>query len=268
MTDEHTEVEQTTAQDTAIEQQALAQGWNPDKFPSAHPKYKSAQEFIDFGESLGPILRANNKKLLEQNKKLEDRITEIQESVKKFAEMHEQTSKQAYTDALRDLKAQKVAALEQADYSAVAEIDDQIADTKLAQKEPEKKVVAKPSNDNAIETEYREWEEDNEWIKDPDLLARSIAESSYLRAKGDKRVGRDFYDAVGKVVKSMYPDKFAPKNSMVSGAADSAGATRTATKRFTSLPKEAQEAYALLAETIPGYSKEQYTETYLNRYGK
>jgi len=262
-------LEQTPEQIAAVEEQARAQGWSADKYPKDHPKYKTAQEYIDFGESLGPILRANNKRLVEQNTKLEQRITEIQEAVKKFAEIHEQTKKQAYTEALVSLKAQKVAALEQADYNAVAEIDEQIADTKLAQKQPEVKVPEVTPQQTTAEKEYREWEVENEWVKDSELGARAMAEAQFLRAKGDQRMGRDFFNAVGEAVKKLYPDKFGKKQSvsMVEGGASQNTPVR-GKKTFEALPKEAKEAYELLLTVTPKLTKEMYATEYYNRYGK
>ncbi len=245
-------------------------GYDADRYAQDDPKWKSPEEFLDFGERLNPILRENNKRLEAQLKARDEQIARIQVEVTKFAKVHEETAKAAYAKALVELKAEKAQALEQGNYEEVVEIDEKIADTRAAEKAPQvqqQKVNEVPTE---IQETYQAWEKENKWLSDAELNAYAKAEGEILVAGGFDATGNNFkpfLDKVAERVKERHPEKFENDNrrnaSMVDGGGDGVSSGGAAKKHtYASLPKEAKEACDFLISTGTFKSKEDYLKNY------
>ena len=259
----------------AVLEKAIRMNYDPDRYPKDDPRYKTPEEFIAFGEQLAPVLKENNKRLLEKNATLEAEIAAIRAEVTKFAAVHAETVKKAYAQALADLKAQKKEALENQDFDAVVDLDEKIANTKLAAtevpvvKQPEQSVI--PTD---VQETYNEWLKKNQWNdeKSPeyneDMEAYARATGELLARKGTPTKGRDFevfLNMVAKKVQERFPEKFENQrrtnDSKVEGSGSS-DAKPVGKHTYSHLPQEAKEACDLLVKTIPGYSREKYCQNY------
>jgi len=256
---------------------AKAMGYDPDRYAQDDPKWKSPEEFVEFGERLQPVLKERTRYLEEKNASLEARIQAIQTEVVKFAKIHEETEKAAYAKALADLKAQKAEALGNQDYEAVVELDEQIADTKQAQKQPPVAAVErKPEIPAEIVQLNNEWMKANpytvegsaEYDLNMDAYARAMGEV-IVRKEGKPQTAAEYKEFLGKVtarVKEAFPEKF--ENPMrhssqtVEGDGGAGVGVGSAKRTYANLPQAAKEACDVLVATQPGYTREKYLKIY------
>lgn len=274
--------EEIEAQDAAHEEakaKARLLNWvdKPD-YKGNPDHWRDAEEFLEFGERLNPILRENNKRLEEQLRASQAQIATIQEEVKKFAKLHEETEKVAYAKALASLKEQKVQALENGDYNAVVEVDEQIAATKEAAKaseKPKETVVIQPVIPPVVKEAYDSWAAQNQWAiegspkydVEMDTYARAIGDV-LVKKQGIRADGENFKPFLEKVtakVKERFPEKFENPNrelpSRAEGSSESGGSGTGRVHSYAALPKEAKEACDVLVKTKV-LTREQYLASY------
>ena len=111
-----------------VEQEALQLGWIPqDQFRGDPAKWTDAETFVTRGKEILPILRKNNEKLQGTVEHLGQEVTTLKgalatanEAMGEFRRYHEETAKRAYDSAVRDLRAQKLVALEDGDQNLLA----------------------------------------------------------------------------------------------------------------------------------------------------
>ena len=248
-------------------------GWVPqEEYKGDKSKWRDAEEFLEFGERLNPILRDNNKRLEAQLRERDLQIASIQKEVGKFAKIHEQTVKDAYAKALSDLKAEKKAAFEIGDYDTVMALDDKIAETRIAEKTPAEAPPPQPPKNEVpddIQATFNEWSQANSWIKDPEMEAYARAAGELLVKQGVVAKGEYFKPFLAKVtekVKERFPENFpevrrgAPNR--VEGGSDSGSGRPAGKQSYNHLPAEAKESCDLLVKTIPGYTREKYCAAY------
>lgn len=188
-----TKTETTTPEVTAVEQEAIANGWRPkEEFVEAPgKKWRSAEEFMD----RKPLYD----KLEEQSRK----IKQLDLGLKSLADHNADVEKAAYQRALNELKTAKSAALNAGDLVAVEQIRDQIDD--LKQNVP----VAQPEAQSP--QEYETWKKRNGWYQSDDDL------TAYADGLGNKlkREGKDpatIMAAVEAKVREVFPNKFTNPN--------------------------------------------------------
>ena len=95
--DETAKVEETekVAEPSEIEQKAMKMGWTPkDQFKGSPDKWRPADEFVERGENMLPIIKA-------QVKRQDREIAELKETLQKFGEYHTKTEQRAYEKALK-----------------------------------------------------------------------------------------------------------------------------------------------------------------------
>lgn len=228
-----------------VEAEARKMGWTPkDEFRGDPEKWRGADEFVERGRTMLPIVR----KTVERQ---ERQIAELRQTITDLAAYNTKAEKQAFERALKELKAEQVAAVKAGDADAFVEVDEKIADLhKEAREKPQIK-VPQPGED----PEYLEWVGRNKWVdtdKEASIYATHYA--GYLRESGDKRVGAIFLDDVAKAVKEKFPDKFKNPRREAPGAVESGAqpAKRGGGKTYADLPADARAACDRMARN--GYA--------------
>jgi len=271
--------EQTMTPEEVL-QKAKDQGYDPDRYSKEDSRWKTPEQFLEFGEQLNPILQENNRRLLEKNKALEVKIENIQKEVMKFAKLHEETQKEAYAKALEDLRAQRKDALASGDYDLAEEVTEKIELTKEAQK-TETSVAsseaASPQVPMEIQNAYNDFLNDNKWadIQSPEyneeMEAFALALGAVrIKQKGQPKTAEEFKEHLKNVtekVKARFSEKFETEQvaAKVEGGGSSGSGKRsvlTGKKTYANLPKEHQESCDLLCKTIDGFTVEKYLATY------
>mgnify|MGYP003644788966 CR=1 FL=1 len=237
-------VDEVAKVDAATEARAMKMGWRPkEEFQGDPEKWRPANEFVERGDNMLPIMR----KTAERQ---ERQIAELQQTVREFAELNTKADARAFERALKELKKQQIEAVAAGDAEAFVKVDEAIDDLhKDAAKNPKIK-VPEPVED----PDYVEWEGRNKWMK-TDKEAQAYAESyaQYLRKKGDERVGSEFLDEVTKAVKKEFPDKFTnPRREAPSSVEGSSPQARKGGKSFVDMPADARAACERMAKN--GYA--------------
>ena len=238
---------------------ARAEGWKPqDEFVAdgkPAEQWVDAQTFLERGKNINAILRKNNTRLQNEIARLQGELETTNLSVKQIQEYHAKIEKNAYDRALRDLRAEKRAAIAAGEHEAAAELEEQI--DALRDDGPPKPPdpPAKKEPENKLDPLITEWIEDNsDWFNDenPDLVGYANGVGQRLRKSNPDLVGKPFLAKVKEQVKKAFPDRFEPDPSARGGAVDdgssSSPVSRTGGGRSGTLPADAAREKATLVK--------------------
>lgn len=226
-----------------VEARARAMGWTPkDEFKGDPAKWRDAGEFVERGENLLPLVKA-------QNKRLEREVAELKQTTREFAEHLSKTEQRAYERALADLKLQRKEALAAGDGDAFEKVDDQIDKLKREAEAKAAKRADKHDDGAGADPVYTEWESRNTWLKDAELSEYAEFAAQKLRAGGEKATGAEFLDLVAERVKKQFPAKFTnPRRETAQAVEGAAPAARRSGKSYADMPAEARAACDRMAK--------------------
>jgi len=234
-----------------IEARARAMGWTEkSEFKGDPAKWRDAAEFVERGENLLPLVKA-------QNKRLEREVAELKQTTRELGDYLSKTEQRAYDRALADLKQQRKEALAAGDGDAFEKADEQI---KTVEREAAEKAAkrAEKANDGP-DPVYAEWESRNPWLKDTELSEYAEFAAQKLRASGEKATGAEFLDMVTAKVKAQFPAKFTnPRRESAQAVEGAAPAARRGGKSYADMPADARAACDRMAKNgFPGDEKAQ-----------
>lgn len=224
-----------------IEARARAMGWTEKaEFKGDPAKWRDAAEFVERGENLLPLVKA-------QNKRLEREVAELKQTTRELGDYLSKTEQRAYDRALADLKQQRKEALAAGDGDAFEKADEQI---KTVEREAAEKAAKRAEKkDNGPDPVYAEWESRNAWLKDSELSEYAEFAAQKLRANGEKATGAEFLDMVTAKVKAQFPAKFTnPRRETAQAVEGSAPAARRGGKSYADMPAEARAACDRMAK--------------------
>lgn len=251
---------------TETEQKAMRLGWVPkDQFKGDPDKHRSAEEFLERGETMLPLLKRDNDRLHEGMTKLERRLAEQAETFAEFAQYASKSEERAYKRAKAELEAKRDAAIETADVNGARQAQREIdaLEVPVAPKVPEKK-EDQPQPDPAIQA----WIRENDWFdKSPSLRAYAVEEFGDLERRFPGKSKTELLAETKQKTMERFPDKFGinPKRDGASAVNEPSGGTaprKKAGKTYDDLPAEAKKACDKFCRTIPGYTKEKYVKDY------
>lgn len=284
------EIEMTPEQ---VEQEAKSMGWVPlEQFKGNPDNWVEAEEFLDRGKHLMPILQSNNKRLQQQllqrdqkidnlTKKLESTSTAIEKLERHYTE----ANKRAVETAKNSLKAELRQAREDGDIDAEERILGELGDLQQRERDAARQPVKEKKDPPAGETvpsDVQAWYRDNSWFGGTSTEDRAktkavtrIAED--LRDEGSELMGREFMDEALRIYEEQQgnppkSEQRRPATKVENGA--TRGTNGGGGKSFASLPKEAKEAcwedlddlvgegkrYKTQAEWEAAYAKIYYAE--------
>lgn len=260
-TEEHTEEPQYTE----IEKQAMAQGWKPkDQWDGDPNQHRSAREYLDRGELLGKIKTQNQQ------------LTEIRAALQQMSEHNRKVYAAGYENAIKELKAQKLAALREGDAEAVMAIDEKIDNTK----EQLEQVKQTPQVPKAPQTSERtvQWLAANPWYQTE--TAMKHAANGYAQEYAARTGSRDedaIYEYVDKKIREDFPHKFKqvqPTKAAPSPDGDSrrggGGKPSSGNLTFDKVLAQMDETSANIARNLVrtgGITKEKYVEDWVKITG-
>lgn len=259
-----------------IEQKAQELGWVPqDQYKGDPERFIGAEEFVERGQHIMPILRKNNEKLLTEVEKLKYTVEEQKrlsaesaEALEAFKRYHAEDSKRQYERAKQELKAMKKEALADQDYDKLVEIDESMV---RLEREREKEVAPQPKKQdpsgwtppkvNEEHPDFKEWREKAApWYgHDKERTDYTNAIASYIRMQHPAVVGKEFLALVqGEIDKRFGSDVQQRRQALdrvESGTGTTSSSRSSGSKGFHSLPKEAQEACMSFAPQLVGKGK-------------
>lgn len=194
MADENVNADQAP-EHSPTEQVALKQGWVPkEEFVGDEHKWVDAGEFIRRGELF--------EKIDSQNRKLKD----IEKTFGAYKSHMENVEQVAYERALRELKQQKVTALEEGDAKTVVQVEDAIEELKAKQGE-------KVHEAQSVEPhpEFQAWTRENSWYNTSGPM-RAYADAAGRELAAQGKSPADVLKEVSKLVRDEFPNKFRNPN--------------------------------------------------------
>lgn len=248
-----------------VEQKAKDLGWSPkEDFRGDPAKWISAEEFVERGESLMPILKANNRKLHDEVASLRGALGETQTLLKNATEsietLKEFTNKETIKSAKgvqKELAAELKEARSEGDTEKEIEIQDKLEETRAAIKAAETKPAkvdppARTSEDDAI---FQDWRKDNAWLFE-DAFNGDLTVTVGRRMRADPAykdlTGRKFLDKVAEEVGKRLDKPRQNGASKVEGGARGSGGGGSDGKSYADLPVDAKAACEGMARKLVG----------------
>lgn len=245
-----------------IEAKAKAMGHVPQEEWKGDPdKWRPAEEFVERGENIIPILKDRHDKLEEKFNNLKsDMDMTLKANKREVAD----AKKQAYESAKREYN-DKLSALDKKEIEAFTDGDAEefqsIKKEREKLKEPEKPKEEPVQNKNP---EFEEWSKKETWYgADTELTDEANIQGNVLMQRYPDKSVSEIYEMTAKNVKTLHPDKFKNPNRENPGSVEEGGShTEPTNKGFNALPKSAKSQYKRLAAQFKAkgrkYTKEEY----------
>ena len=222
------------------------ENWVGDPPPNG---FLSADDFVTRGETVLPIIQAQNRGMREEIKALKTSAKGFQQ----FANQAIARERQEKKDLIADLETQRADAITEGDGEAAVDAERKINKLRTEAVAP----------DAAVEEAVGLWLEDNAWFS-TDPVMRSWADGRALQlASENVAPGLATLKRIASEVQAAFPEKFKGKPTPPSpegGASRRKAASRG--KVFADLPAEAKSAYADFKELMPEYSEKEYLDMY------
>lgn len=253
------------------EAKARRLGWvSKEEFKGDPDKHRSAEEFLQRGETILPILQRDNKKLHDTVGRLEKKLEETTETLKTFSEFASKAEERAYKKARTELEAKLDTAISTADVEQARQIRKEMADLEVDPPKPpkrEQKPVGEPDKP-IVDPEIQSWIADNDWFNKSQAL-RGYASEVYgeLEKTYPGKSRSELLAETKQRTVERFPEKFGvnPKREGAAAVAAPGGVAsqrKPAGKTYDDLPAEAKRACDKFVKNIPGYTKEKYVKDY------
>ena len=250
-----------------VEDKAKAMGWSPkEEFRGAEDKWVDAETFVERGEHVLPIVRAEKKRLEGEVQRLTGTVSELQrlvqsgqESIEEFKKYHDEDAKRRVEVAVSKLKAEMKSAREDGDIDR--EIDASTALTELQAKREEtparKPNGADAPRDYTNEPWFQGWMAENKWYgTDVEKTAYAQGQAVFLNMTRKDLRERAYLDEVSKLVQDKYPDINPRRDTPGKVEGPRAGSSQNSSDRsYADLPQDAKAACDKWNDKLVGAGK-------------
>lgn len=253
---------------TEPETKARRLGWVPkEEFKGDPDRWRPADEFLERGERILPILQRDNEKLHRRLSEVETLLKDTRDASKELLEFTSKSEQRAYERARQEIEARIEAAAASADTAAVREgVRNLDALNKQHETAPPVKKDAAKKEVN-IDPIIQDWIEKEEWFN-RDRTLNAFATDTYgdlERSKPGVSRAELLAETKRKTVEK-FPEKFginpARDNAAAVASPNGSAVSRKRGKGYDDLPADAKSACDKFVRTIPGYTKEQYVAAY------
>ena len=243
-----------------VETEARATGWVPqEEFQGDKSRWISAEDFVERGKHILPIVQANSKRYKEQLDKSQKEVESLKKSldatnkaVTALKKVYDEQTESKVKDAVQQLRREIKAARDQGDVETEIALEDkldglqkQARDSKAAAPEEDA-----PDPDKGYDPEFVAWRDEPEqaWFKNPkteddqDRIDDLLAIANKLRRRGDTTSGRAFMDKCLKELEAREGGKATPTKttSKVEGG-NTGGRANSNSRPFDRLSAEAKK---------------------------
>jgi hypothetical protein len=250
--------------DQTPEERARTQGWrDKDEFKGNPEDWRPAEEFLERGDKILPILQERFGKLEKDFADKANQLDKVTGKLSKFAEFHKGTYKRAYENAKRDIEGRLQLAEKEQDFEGYKRATDD-----LAQVEQDiQHIDAEEATDPQPVAEFHDFKKANAWY-DVDMPMTVYANYIADQLVGSEGIdsNSEYYARVEQEVKRQFPHKFTGGGPapVEDGMGDGAGDKKTK-GGWRELPKEAQDTYLREFTDIPNFGKEEYAKGYFEQ---
>lgn len=284
MTDTHTTQDNTGngSADQETESRARRLGWvDKEEFKGDPTKWRPADEFVQRGEKILPIVLANNERLQETvgrlERKFEESIAENKELKSVLGEMRDfarNASEREYKRAKTELESQMANAVSSADGPTYDRAKIQL--DALEREKP--KIDPAPKSDPSgkeyqgtpkgpLDPIIQDWIKKEEWFtKSPVLSAYAVEIYGDLEKTRPGMTKSEMLAETKRMTVDRFPEKFGA-NPLRNGAASvseprGGGSQRKKGKTYDDLPADAKAACDRYVKNIPNYKRDDYVRDY------
>ena len=203
-----------------IEDRARQMGWVPlEQFKGSEDKWVDAETFVERGEQVLPILRANNHRLHNdlltlqtQNGTLQQELTATRTIVRGLEKSFNEPLQRQLAEQRAQLKASLKEAVEDRDIDRELEVREQLGDLATAEQEAKRKqlevsksvepVTTDPTKPN-LSPEFNAWQAVNPWYGVDRKKTKAVLRAAEdLRDDGDTSVGLEFMNKALAIVEA------------------------------------------------------------------
>ena len=246
-----------------VETRAKAMGWQPQsEFRGDPAKWRPAEEYVQRGEELLPIVQASERRLRQENQQLTGKLSALETQLRSAAESID-ALKEFNTEATRKVakeeRAKTIAALAEARRNGDTETEVALTDQLEEQRTAIKAAEAAPTSRAASATtggataphpEWSAWVAENSWFNSSDPSDRrrasiTAAIANELRADpaNSSLQGKAYWDKAAAEADRILGGARREAPDKVNGSRTTGGAgSGTAGKSYADLPAEAKAA--------------------------
>jgi len=198
--------------------EATAAGWVPKEQWKGPPgKWKPAKDFVNFRDSVLPLVQKENRTLRDKNIALEQRLARLEQAETDRQQRSEQLS-------LETIQYERRQAAESGDWEKAGELDTKLIEAKVKEAVKPTKAAA-PAIEPHVQEAIDGFAAENAWSKEPEMQ-NVLAETLFTM----KQVGsinglspREALDKAAERVKRMYPDRFQNGRTRVPAMSETGG---------------------------------------------
>jgi hypothetical protein len=261
-----------------IEVKARDMGWRPkDEYSGDPEKWIDAETYVERGETVLPIVRAQKAKLEKEVAQLRREVEETRQAMASSAEsiqaletFYTEETKRQVAKAREDLKARIREARTQGEIEEELELQGELTKLNAAEAgaaKREEKPTPAEAKPQPPTPEYLAWQEENPWfLEDKKRARRAILIASELREDEPGLKGNAFYRRLDELLRSEgIVEAKGGAASKVEGGGD--GDVRVSTgKSYRDLPADAKAACDQQGERLVGPSKKWKTQADWRKY--
>jgi hypothetical protein len=249
---------------SAVEAEARQQGWKPlEEYEGNPAHWRDAQEFLEFGQRMNPILRKNNEELKKQIQEIKGQFDQYKNTASEIIRMQKEQVKKEYDSQINFLKSQIKAARAAGDYDVAAEFEEQYDQLKENAPEfPSERPQAQTQPTLVSQDEYAVWAQENPWAEKDRGLSAAVTGLAIQYGNQGMR-GTALLKAVEQEIKEQFPEKFASRKraNMVEAPSGGSGPRSTGKVSYERLPTDAKAQCDQFVRDKLG-SREDYLKLY------
>ena len=257
-----------------IETKARMMGWVPkDKFISEklgpESAWRSAADYVAKGEEITPILKANNRKLLEsqarldaENNQLKQQLKDATEAIEGLKEFRSTLTKERATEQKKEITTAIIQARKDGDVDAEVTLTEKLGEVTAAIKEADKPPVKKPDTQPTAQLtpEAQQWMKENPWFGTDQrktgyvagLRAEWLAQGKPLTSVSTP----EFFEFVDRELEKVFdPNAERRRTQKVDATNNSSGGDESGGKTYADLPPEAKKECDRMAAKVVGPNK-------------
>jgi len=267
------------------ESQAREQGWVPlTEFRGDKTKWMEANDYLERGQQVLPILRHHNKQLRSeldsvksQMQVLKQTVTEQNESMEDLKVFHQESTKAQVEKARREILADLKAAKQEGDIDQEIKITADLSRFDAAQvqaeKKPEPKEVTQPTQ-KQLDAVTEQWISATPWYgKDLARTRLMHGAAQELRMTNPELSGMEFLKACEAIVVESFGEDKPVSKAEGAGRGGAGGGESRGSVSYNSLPSEAKavcdkQALKFVGENKAYKTKKDWQDFYATEYFK
>jgi hypothetical protein len=231
-----------------VEERAREMGWKPQaEFHGDAAKWIPAEEYVERGETVLPIVKAQKAKLEREVAELRGQVGEMQaalkgsqEAIGALEEFYSEETKRQVVKARAELREQIKEARDAGNMDAELEAQEELTRLNAAEKKAEAAPVKKAEGPAPPTPEYLAWQSENEWfLNDAKKARRAFLVGTELKEENPSLSGTAFYTELDRrLISEGIKEGRKSGASKVEGGGDLGGERGARIAGFDDLPAD------------------------------